>query len=279
MAGRTRLGAIVDRFQAAAGDVQLLDCIDAEAFLIEFGESIPTPHGRAERFVLQSLLLELAGEFGRALHARVHDVPNPRCTFVPAVLLEGFWRQRGVAPRDAYQHWVRAFFKEFHDVHPISVATSAAHMIRDAPQKDWDVGRLAAHLHTTKIALARAFSREYGTTIRHYRRLAALVMSLERVRDGKIEAVALELGYKSKKNFYQAFKSVTGVTPAAFRDLRSDQAHRIVQNAQFLMRVPRLAVRRGIRRSSHSISPPRAVAADTVRTSRRRGSTSRCHTQ
>jgi len=44
------------------------------------------------------------------------------------------------------------------------------------------------------------------------------------VRNGNIEATALEVGYGSKKNFYRAFRRVTGLTLAAFRRLSHERA-------------------------------------------------------
>jgi AraC-like DNA-binding protein len=38
----------------------------------------------------------------------------------------------------------------------------------------------------------------------------------------KIEAVALELGYQSKKNFYHQFKRRFGATPQAYRRQQGD---------------------------------------------------------
>jgi len=44
------------------------------------------------------------------------------------------------------------------------------------------------------------------------------------VRNGNIEATALEAGYGSKKNIYRAFRRVTGLTLAAFRRLSHERA-------------------------------------------------------
>ena len=45
-----------------------------------------------------------------------------------------------------------------------------------------------------------------------------------------IEATALEAGYGSKKNFYRAFRRVTGLTPAAFRRLSHERALHVVES-------------------------------------------------
>ena len=44
-----------------------------------------------------------------------------------------------------------------------------------------------------------------------------LIEALPQVPTEKIDAIALKVGYRSKKNFYRAFQTVTGLTPTAFR--------------------------------------------------------------
>jgi AraC-like DNA-binding protein len=63
---------------------------------------------------------------------------------------------------------------------------------------------------------------------------------MRRVQNEKIEALALDLGYQSPKNFFHAFKNVTGVTPAAFRDLPRDEARRITEVVQLTLGTPRI---------------------------------------
>ncbi len=68
--------------------------------------------------------------------------------------------------------------------------------------------------------LGRLFKKEVGCSMREYlarvrvRRAASLIL-----KGTKIEAVILEVGYRSPKRFYDAFKQEFGVTPAAFRAL------------------------------------------------------------
>jgi AraC-like DNA-binding protein len=51
-----------------------------------------------------------------------------------------------------------------------------------------------------------------------------LIEAMPHVSTEKIEAIALKVGYKSKKNFYRAFQDVTGLTPTAFRNLSEERA-------------------------------------------------------
>jgi PAS domain-containing protein len=57
-----------------------------------------------------------------------------------------------------------------------------------------------------------------GVTVHEYITRARMMFGAAQVRSGvKVEAVALDLGYRSKKNFYRQFKRRFGMTPEAYR--------------------------------------------------------------
>ena len=58
------------------------------------------------------------------------------------------------------------------------------------------------------------------------------VEALGRVRDEKVEALALSVGYRSAKNFYRAFRQLTGMTPTGFRRLFTERAAALVAFAK-----------------------------------------------
>jgi AraC-like DNA-binding protein len=77
---------------------------------------------------------------------------------------------------------------------------------------------LARRLGRQSAYLGRLFRDEIGMTVHEYITRARVVFGAAQVRCGaKIEAVALELGYRSKKNFYRQFKRRFGMTPDAYR--------------------------------------------------------------
>jgi PAS domain S-box-containing protein len=74
-----------------------------------------------------------------------------------------------------------------------------------------NVGRQPAYI-------GRLFRQEVGSTARDYLTQVRLEHAASLIRDGvKIEAVALSVGYRSKKNFYQQFRRHFGTTPLLFR--------------------------------------------------------------
>lgn len=76
----------------------------------------------------------------------------------------------------------------------------------------------AADIGRSEQYLARLFRHHIGTTVREYIARVRLERAMPAIRRGeKVEAVALEVGYRSKKNFYRRFRQRFGITPGAFR--------------------------------------------------------------
>ena len=84
---------------------------------------------------------------------------------------------------------------------------------------------LATMLRRQSAYLGRLFHDEIGVTVHEYVTRARMVFGATQVRAGvKIEAVSLDLGYRSKKNFYRQFKRRFGMTPEAYRQGRGEAA-------------------------------------------------------
>lgn len=80
------------------------------------------------------------------------------------------------------------------------------------------LGALAKALGRQSGYLGRLFHQEIGVTVHEYVTRARMVYGAVEIRSGvKVEAVALDLGYRSKKNFYRQFKRRFGLTPEAYR--------------------------------------------------------------
>jgi PAS domain S-box-containing protein len=87
------------------------------------------------------------------------------------------------------------------------------------------LGTLARTLGMQSAYLGRLFREEVGVTVHEYVTRARMANGAAQVRSGvKIEAVALDLGYRSKKNFYRQFKRRFGMTPEAYRHGDHDAA-------------------------------------------------------
>jgi methylphosphotriester-DNA--protein-cysteine methyltransferase len=77
---------------------------------------------------------------------------------------------------------------------------------------------LGAMLERQPAHLGSTFRKELGMTARECLTRVRLMHATELIRSGvKIEAVALTVGYRSKKNFYRQFKRHFATTPEGYR--------------------------------------------------------------
>jgi YesN/AraC family two-component response regulator len=76
---------------------------------------------------------------------------------------------------------------------------------------------LATTLNRQAAYLGALFRREVGVSVRQWVTRVRLDHATVLIRDGvKIEAVALLVGYRSKKNFYRQFRRRYATTPLAY---------------------------------------------------------------
>ena len=78
---------------------------------------------------------------------------------------------------------------------------------------------MARALRCTRARAAGEFKKAYGISPHCYQRQLRIWEGLRLLRgtDLKVEAVAHAVGYRSKKNFYQVTRDVTGGTPTQMR--------------------------------------------------------------
>jgi AraC-like DNA-binding protein len=242
------VAALVRELQKAAGGIALADAEEAETVLRALIETLPVPKSHAESLVLRSTLLEVASRTGPRIHARAHNSSSAACRFVPGAVIETFWSVATDSPQHAFVRWMEAFFAQLRQAHPRSAASRVARVLRERYQESWPVPTLAQMVHTTPSQLSRQFRLEFGVSIPDYQRIARLIHALNLVRHEKAEAVALQVGYRSKKNFYATLQHFTGLTPTAFRRMSDLRAEEIVDSLRLSLQshfptdgVPRLA--------------------------------------
>jgi AraC-like DNA-binding protein len=84
------------------------------------------------------------------------------------------------------------------------------------------VKTVAAALRANPATLGRQFHDKVGVSIHGYVTRVRLEHAVRLIASNvKVEAVALGVGYRSKKNFYRQFARRFGVTPETFRKRRS----------------------------------------------------------
>jgi two-component system response regulator YesN len=77
---------------------------------------------------------------------------------------------------------------------------------------------LAAAIGRQEAYLGRLFREQMGVSMHEYLVSFRLARAESLIREGqKIESVALEVGYRSRRSFYRQFKRRYGTTPGAYR--------------------------------------------------------------
>ena len=223
------LDAVVAASQHLAGHAHTIEPEDAHEMLANFVQPLPAPVSVVERLIMRALLLDVAWRCGRTIHARAHRGYPGRCPFIPTTCLDRFWRAPVHDPEKAFLVWAEGFSEEFKRLHPATTASRVGQLIRRNYEHQWSLATLAQRFHVTRSQLRRSFEREFGVSVRAYQQTVRVKAALERVRTEKMDATALGVGYKGKKNFYRAFKQVTGLTPTAFRRLSQERALHVVQ--------------------------------------------------
>jgi len=208
------------------------DIVDVASTFIR---ELPDPRCRGEDVLLRGLLLDVADHWGASLHEELHQRSDPaRCVFSTTSMLRHFLDRSREAAKPGFLDWARTFRAELHRVHPISPARQAAAFIRERAGERSDAAALAARLGVSSRQLRRAFHLTYGMTLTEYLQQARLLRALETMTSepGKIEPVALDVGYRSKKDFYRVFRDVTAMTPRAFIRLPTDSKRRLIDRVR-----------------------------------------------
>ena len=229
------LDVVVNEIQVINGLILIADPIDIPVLLRSFASRIPVPVRAIERQLLRGLLLEFAFRWSTRLHAVAHAGRPAGCGFDGTTFLELMLDDRERDARASFAAWIDGFFPEFMRAHPPSTAMRAARHLRRHYADLVHVPTLARKCHTTPSRLAREFRRQFGMSIPQYQRTLRMVDALDRVRHEKIEAVAMSVGYRGRKNFYRAFRQLTGLTPTGVRRLSAERAAVVLELAELAL--------------------------------------------
>jgi AraC-like DNA-binding protein len=235
--------------QAFLGESVSLVPSDLRETAGRFIQRLPRPRTPLETLTQKGLLLDLAIQFGYAAHKAFHQHAGPadrsarRCGFQPAASLGEWPRDSTRSPAEAFHRWASRFGFELQTAHPQACVHGAEHYLKQHYQERLAVDDLANHLRCSSSYLQRTFKETTGFTLREYQaelRLATALRLLE-TSDLKIEAIATDVGYRSKKDLYRVVQARVGCTPLEFRK-RMQTAKGSTENA--LQAAPRHTVAR-----------------------------------
>jgi AraC-like DNA-binding protein len=230
------LETVAARCQWFVGTVMLSD--EAQSIpehASKFIDGIPDAPLPVDELTLRQLLLDVAASWGESLHEHAHArTGGQRCSLDLSGMLKVLVGASQQGPKRRFLEWARALSTELSRSHPVWVAHRAAAIIRERRGKPVDTATLAEQIGVLPQQLRRGFRQTFGVTIARYERHARLLRALEilSTKPIKIESLAREAGYASKKSFYDVFKRGLGMTPMAFIRLPSDSARGLIDRTR-----------------------------------------------
>ena len=215
-----RTDAAVERL---SDDLTATD-VRAAAFLLrQFLETLEAPPDALHGAVLAAILMDVCGRVVQALH---EQNPVVACTCDRTIWshVSRFTKWRDSDPRLAFSNWLDTFFAGVERDHPADSAVRVAQIIRRNPGRAWTVGALADAVSARPARLGREFQARFGMRPSAYVHLARTTRAVSLLRtSAKVEAVAWEVGYRSKKDLYAALSRWAGITPTGLRALSDEE--------------------------------------------------------
>jgi AraC-like DNA-binding protein len=174
--------------------------------------------------LLRDQLVEVTLKWGTEIHRAFHRRHRAPCSFAAGDIVLECWHDRSIHPRSAFLRWSSRFMKEFERIHLSPLASCVRRYLNAHYKEDVDVRKLARELGSTGARVGAEFRKAYGISPSHYQRQLRVGEGLRLLKGTnlKVEAVAQAVGYRSKKNFYQVTRAVTGTTPTSIRNRKRD---------------------------------------------------------
>ena len=182
-----------------------------------FARRLPLPSNAAECFAARAILLEAAIGASAILHKRVHGDAPHRCDFSSSDSAISVWRRHRAQPTAFLLEWANVVLDR------LGGDQATFRRVQEWSARQWSQPtsgvEAAAALGMAPCTLERICRDNAGLSFSKYHRGVRLVKAIELLSstDLKVEMVAFEVGFRSKKNFYIAFEQWTGATPREFR--------------------------------------------------------------
>ena len=222
-----RIHDLVRECQMFAGESSLtFDATTLGILVCQFVSRLPDTHHPVEHVALSGALMHVALRWATHFHGQFHRRYPANCHFDPVPGILEYWQDRQTPPKHVFAEWAFHFLEAFDRTHPLPAAYRVKELVHARYQDALDVTRLARTVGCHPARLRALFKDEFGIAIHEYQtRLRVLrAVRLLATSDVKVEAVARTVGFRSKRNFYGAFRRLLGLTPSAvrrwsFRDL------------------------------------------------------------
>jgi AraC-like DNA-binding protein len=212
------LAEALDGVQVFVGSLEHADALDVLIATKQWARSVPEPPDSMHRMVFGAVCANVV----LRILERVHDGRNDghcSCYLTAAKSLHDVSCCESGTTRRTLGQSVDRLAQAYAEAHPVSSARACARAIRRQPSIGWTLCEIAKDLGIAQRMLAREFHDEYGMSIREYVHLARINAAFPELIDTatKIEGIAFEAGYRSKKDFYRVLRRLFHVTPIELR--------------------------------------------------------------
>jgi methylphosphotriester-DNA--protein-cysteine methyltransferase len=189
---------------------------------------VPRPATPLEATMLRLTLQDVLWRWSETIHRRYHR-PGATCGTTARTVLADSPETQAAACRQ-FERRATALLRALRAAHPECAADDARRILlcRDA-------GRLALTSLTDRLGvrpekLRRDFRARFGMSLREFHTRARVARALPLLRNGgiKIDAAARDAGFRSRRNFYAALATHTGLQPSAIRKLPLDRVDALI---------------------------------------------------
>ena len=219
----------VDRMDALVArlldDLCLADLTDIPALLRRFIDETEAPPDRMHGAMLAVSILQVTSAVVERAHTR-HPVTVCGC-YAAACEPVGHLTLHGEADTGrAFRSWIERFLAHLAVEHPPKPAHAAAALMRECPLHAWTLKELARQVALHPVRLSAQFESVFAMRPGEYLHLVRVAQALPLFEtSAKVEAIALEAGYRSKKDLYGALRRWVGASPTELRGLSPEERH------------------------------------------------------
>ncbi len=200
-----------------AAEVAACELSEVSALVERLVASIVPPPDLLHHAALATALLDGCREIVDRLHQR-SSMPSCACHAVSWSDVGRFARWQEHDTRLVFRDWLRVLLDRFGLEHPATPGVRVAAMIRANPTQCWTLRVLAARAGIGAARLRDDFDEHFGVKPAAYVQLVRATRAVALFRTAqKVEAVAWEVGYRSKKDLYVALRRWVGATPTELR--------------------------------------------------------------
>jgi AraC-like DNA-binding protein len=213
-----RIAEFVRECQIFAGTVPQTSVTRHQPTVEAFVSRLPTPERPIERIVFRTLLCDVARHWGVFVHAQYHR-SDRACAFDPSLEILRYGQRADSESPQGFAEWATGLLHALDRSHEATVPLRIKAHIDQACHEPLDLASLARSFGCQPARLRTLFKSELRMSIREYqtRRRVCRAATMLAGADVKVEAVALMVGFRRRKNFYQAFRRLVESQPSAVR--------------------------------------------------------------